>query len=210
MPSGSFQPSREPIIAPTAPYASVAPATEVRGTLLAASLATVREHDLEARYFALLDASYHRHIQDLMPLSWVSMELAVLHYRVMEALFPAPEQQVANGRATAERTQNTYVRTIARAMQATGKLDPAELLKRLGSATDRVVRGGGAFAAYRTGPKDARVEFVGFPFLAVGYARYGWQGMFESTLGLGAHRMFARQDVRFEREDRVAYLLSWV
>ena len=210
MSSGSLPPFRETIVPPSAPFETVVPANEVRGTIITSSLTAVREHALEARYFALMDVSHHSDIRELLPLSWVSMELAVKHFQVMEVLYPEPDQQIANGKATAERTQNTYVRTIVRALQATGKLDPFELLKRLGHGVERAVRGGGAFAAYRTGLKDARVELVGFPFLSVGYARYGWQGMFESTLGLGANRMFARQDVRFERADRVAYLLSWV
>jgi hypothetical protein len=210
MSSASLPPFRETIVPPSAPYEVVTPATEVRGTLITASLTTVREHGLEARYFSLLDPQNHRDIREVVPLSWLSMELALSHYQVMEQLYPTPNEQIENGKATAERTQNTYVRTIMRALKSTGRVDPLELLTRLGHATGRSVRGGGAVAAYRTGPKDARVELVGFPFLSVSYARYGWQGMFESTLGLAATRMFARQDMRFERADRVAYLLSWV
>jgi hypothetical protein len=203
-------PYRETLVPPTTAYDRVVAATEVRGTLIASSRALLADAELEARYFAPVDPSIRGDIRDVMPLSWVSMDLTVAHYRAMDHVFPSPEQQIENGRLTAERTQNTYVRTIARALQASGRLDPAELLKRVAQATERAIRGGGAVAAYRTGPKDARVELVGYPFLAVGYARYGWQGMFESTLGLAAQRMFARQDMRFERDDRVAFLLSWV
>ena len=202
--------AHEVLVAPTTPFARVEPAREVRGTLLASSMATLRETELEYRYYECLAPEYHQEIKAFVPLSWLAMQVAVGHYQAMDLVYPTPEVQIANGRRTAERTQNGYIRTIARGLSATGHLDPAELLKRVADATQRFVQGGGAVAAYRTGPKDARVELVGFPFLSIAYARYGWQGMFESTLSLAARRVFVRQDVRFERDDRVAFLIAWV
>ena len=64
------------------------------------------------------------------------------------------------------------------------------LLKRLVNGIDRSSQGGGAVAAYRTGPKDARVELVGFPALGIPYVRNGWQRMLQGTLALAALTFF--------------------
>jgi hypothetical protein len=198
------------IVPPSYPPAHVPVATHLRGTLLANSLALVREAQREHEYFAHLPARHHADIRAVVALGWVPMDLSVAHYQTMDALFRTPLEQLENGRIASERTQNAWVRTVARTVQATGSLDLPSALKRLPFALERMVRGG-AGAVYRTAPKDLRIELTGFPFIAIPYARNAWQGMFESALALLARRVFLRQDARFSHpEGGLALQVSWV
>lgn len=189
---------------------SIVLATELRGTVLTTSLAFAHERGLGDAYFERLPSELHATIGDISPLSWVGADVALAHYRVMDELFPTPAEQVANGHASSERTQNAYLRTVFRFAQAAGQLDPSVALRRLPAAFGRMWKGGGAPVAYSTGPKDARVELFAYPILSVDYVRNGWQGMLESGLSLTARRVYVRLDAHFAGQHNAAYDISWV
>ncbi len=201
---------RETIFALPGPIAQIPPAKDVRGAMIVTSLTLAREHGLEAGYFEQLPTALHERVRDVQPTSWVPMELAVSHYWTMTRLFPGVEQQVGNGRISSERTQNAYLRTIVRALQATGQVNPLTVLKRMPTVLGRMLQGGGAAGVYSLGMKDARIELVNYPVLEVPYVRNAWQGMFESALSLAAKRVFIRQDGRFRGAANIAYDVSWV
>jgi hypothetical protein len=181
----------------------------MRGALIASSQAIARERGLEADYFAHLPAEHRAPLSAVIAQAWIPMELAMSHYAAMGHLFPSAMEQLENGRLASERTQNAWVKTIARALNATGNMDVPSALKRIPSGFERMVRGG-QVTAYRTGPKDARVELAYFPFVRFDYARNAWQGMFESAVGLMATRLFVRQDLNFAKDDRMALKFAWV
>jgi hypothetical protein len=199
----------EVIVPPTA-RGLVRPATEMRGTMLANSMAILRERGREPEYFAALPARHHEEVRFVLAQAWMPMELAVVHYEAMGRVFPDVREQVENGRVASERTQNGWIRTVARTLQATGSLDIPSVLKRLPQGVERFCRGGGSVAVYRTGLKDARIELDGYPFVHIEYARNAWQGMFESALSLITPRLFIRQDLRFAQGDRMALTVAWV
>jgi hypothetical protein len=178
--------------------------------MLANSMAILRDKGREADYFAHLPARHHDEVRFVLTQAWLPMELAVVHYEAMGQVFPGVREQLENGRISSERSQNGWIRTVARTLQATGTLDIPSALKRAPQGVERFCRGGGAVAAYRTGPKDARLELDGFPFVRVEYARNAWQGMFESALGVIAPRLFVRQDLGFAMADRMALNIAWV
>ncbi len=201
---------RQPLAKLPCALADVVPATELRGTIIATSLALAREHHLDGEYFRLLPAKDHARIRSITAITWVPLDLALTHYRVMAQLFPSATQQVENGRKSSERTQNVYLRTLFQLAQAAGQLDPFVALARLPAIFGRMWNGGGAPTAFATGPKDARVELLAYPILEVAYVRCGWQGMLESGLALTTRRVFVRPDPSFEGYDRVAFEISWV
>jgi hypothetical protein len=192
------------------PLAWSTPATELRGTLLASSLAMVREQGKETAYFAALDPAYHEAVRSVLAQAWLPMDLAVAHYRAMGTIFPAAHEQIDNGKIVSERTQNGYLRTIVRALHATGSLDIPTAVRRLPAVLERMVRGGGVASAYRTGLKDVRIELADYPFLRASYTHNAWQGMFYSALSLVTARLTVRQDLRYRSDARMALDVSWV
>ncbi len=198
------------VIVPPTVRGLVRPATEMRGSLLANSMAILRDHNRESEYFAALPTKHHEEVRFVVAQAWMPMELAVVHYETMGTVFPSIREQLLNGRTASERTQNGWVRTVARTLQATGTLDIPSTLKRLPAGVDRFCRGGGSVAVYRTGLKDARIELDGYPFVRIEYARNAWQGMFESALSLITPRLFVRQDLGYQQGDRMALTISWV
>lgn len=190
--------------------ASLTQATEIRGTLLASSLAMVRERGKESAYFTALEPAFHQDARAVLAQAWLPMELAVAHYSAMGLVFPLAHEQIDNGKVASERTQNGYLRTIVRALHATGTLDIPTAVRRMPAVLERMIRGGGVAVAYRTGLKDVRIELSGFPFLKAIYTHNAWQGMFYSALSLVTARLTVRQDLRFRTDQQMALDVAWV
>jgi hypothetical protein len=184
-------------------------ATELRGTVLASSLAILRQRGREQAYFGALPPELHANVQALVAQAWLPMDLAMAHFWAMDRVFPDPQEQRANGITAAERTQNGYVTTVLRSLRAAGADYVPMALERVPSVLERMVRGGSC-TIYRTGIKDARIELVGYPFLAPRYCHNAWHGMFESSFSLISKRLFLRNDLAFANDERMALLLSWV
>lgn len=187
----------------------VPPAVSLRGTILSTSYSFVREAGLEHKYKQRVPALLASRLPVDVALNWYPMGLAMAHYTIMEELFPDPSVQIQNGRKSSEVTQNPHLKTIMRGLSSAGPLNPMSLLKRTPRLFERMVEGGG-IGVWQTGPKDARVELVGFPMIRMSYVRNGWQGMFESGVNLISRRCFVRQDEASQRDDRMAFNISWV
>jgi hypothetical protein len=184
-------------------------ATHVRGTMIINSLTTLRGGDRLDDYFAKLPAEHHDDVNAVTVQSWVPMELAVVHYQAMGGVYLDAAEQLQNGRLAAERTQNPHVRTVVRTLSALRTLDMWDAMARFPGLVARSVRGGKTIVR-RTGPKDARVEFTGFPFFQVGYIHHSMQGTCQAALEVMSQRIHVRQDPSFRSDSSMALLVSWV
>lgn len=187
--------------------ASFSLATDVRGTVLGTSLQAVRDRKLEERYFQLLPNAHHDGIRNLVMQSWIPMDLAMAHYRVMNELIRDPAEVRAIGRTVSDRVQKSYVMTLVQGLKASGVVHPGRILQRMPSVYERMSRGG-ACAVWRLGPKDARVELHGMPLAVIPYYRLGVEGIFEGGLSLAARAV--RVSNKALSETAVAFSISWV
>lgn len=191
------------------PEDAVPPITHVRGTLLASSVQGVKDRGLNESYFAELPAEHHDAIRGLVPSTWLPLEVAQAHYRAVDRLPLTSADHWAMGRRVAERVQHSWVGTIVRGLKASGAVTPVQVLERFQNAWDRLMDGGGASRVVQTGPKDIRVECYGIPLAEGNYFRAAWCGMFESTLGLVARKVFVRELVRYRSPTSCGFAISW-
>ncbi|AKF05954.1 hypothetical protein [Sandaracinus amylolyticus] len=193
-----------------APRSPVPPNSHLRGTVLANSMRQVEERGVADAYWATLAAEHVKAMRELVATSWVPVEVALAHYQAMSVLIPDAAEQVAIGRESAARVQNAYIETLLRAMRASGAGVSMELvLAQAQKVFDRVMIGGSA-AVYKTGMKDARIECLGTRMVQAPYFRNGWQGWFESSLGLVTRRVFLKQIPEMLNAEHMAFAVSWV
>jgi hypothetical protein len=185
----------------------VTPVKQVRSTLLSASLDAVTELGKRPDYFLLLPMELHDAIEGMIVGEWLPVSVAIEHYRTIEQLGITDEQAYKNGRRVADRVQRGYAGTVIRALGA--GVTPFMVVERTPSFWSRLMEGGGV-AAYATGPKDARLEFHGFPLAEFAYIRHAFRGIIESTAELVTRKVYGR--VVWPAGDRhtVAYEMSWV
>jgi hypothetical protein len=167
----------------------------------------MRERGLNDAYFAALDPSHHEGIRTFTPQSWVEMPLALAHYRAMDTLISNNDEVVAIGRAVGDRVQKSYLATITRALRATGAVDPARLIARAPSVSQRIFRGGG-LRVLQTGPKDVTVEFIAVPLCAIRYFRWGFAGVVQGGMQLVTRRTYVTP--RQTSDTSMVLAISWV
>jgi hypothetical protein len=183
--------------------------TEVRGTLLSSSLQMLRDRGLRDAYFDALPGEHHGAIEGLVPGIWLPVEVAHAHYAAIDTLGLSDADILDIGRNVGERIQNGHIGTILRGARNLGGIDPWTILGRTGALWQRVFRGGEA-AAFKLGPKDARLEFVGIPIAEVHYFRVGMQGIVEAALSLSARKAYIRAHHGMRGPGSMAYSLSYV
>lgn len=175
---------------------------------MTASRLAIRELGLDDEYFGHLAPAHHDAIRSITGGSWLSLDVALAHYRAADALGLPSETQRAMGRNVAGRLQDSYAGAIIRSLRAANALTPRSGMTRFPTAWAWLVRGGDS-RVYELGPKDLRVEFLGLPLAQIAYVREGWAGMFEGTLSLVARSVFVNELPRLRAPDRCAYAISW-
>jgi hypothetical protein len=165
-----------------APPAIIPPLTQVRGTLISASLKTLGERGHIDRYYAKLPREHHDAIRQIIAATWVPEALALEHYLACDALELSPHEAFAIGAEVGKHVRSTLLGTVLSVAREAGTT-PWVYLERLPRLFNRVCIGG-AVATYRLGPKEARAEWYGLPGLKLAYFRGAFRGAQQSILEL--------------------------
>jgi len=181
-------PESDDVVAPfRVPRELVRPTTEFKSTWLTASLETLRARGHFERYLANLAAEHRAPILSSIAGVWLPMEICLAHYRACDAL----ELSIAF--------------RIAREAGVT----PWTMLKTFPVEFDRQWRGG-ACGIFRIGPKDARVELIGFPVSVIPYARNGLRGMAAGLSELVCTKCYVHDIRELCTPTSIGYRVAWV
>jgi hypothetical protein len=173
------------------PRGQIADATRFRSTWVTVSLATLRERGLFERYDAALDPAYREPILSTVPGVWLPLDVARAHYAACDTLELPDSELVDIGRSAVRRANATLLSFISRLAQGAG-VTPWTVLgytPRLWSVSNE----GGCVAVARLGPKEARIEVVGFPLAAFRYNRIAVRGIVLGCVELFCTRAHVRE-----------------
>ena len=169
-------PPKEDQIAPFAwPKDETPVATHFRGSWLAASLRALRKRGLLDRYLDVLPKGQRDEVQGGTSRAWFPIEVAMTHYAACDALGLSEDEEVAIGQEVAlDAHRKTHA--LALRMAGQGAVTPwtaFALQRRLWLQVWR----GGDIATFKDGPRDARVEIVGWPCARIPYIRHAMRGV---------------------------------
>jgi hypothetical protein len=181
--------------------------TEFRSTWLTASLEIFRERGYFDRYLANLEPDYHEPILRSIAGVWLPDSICVAHYRAADALGLSVQEQLANGKAALQRLQKTIFSFGFHAAREVG-VTPWTMLKALPKTWDREWRGGG-IGIFKIGPKDARIEIIGFRGCAIAYCRNGMRGVAMGLCELVCSKAYAREIPALCTDSTVGFHVSW-
>jgi hypothetical protein len=182
----------------------------VRGSLIASSLQTLREQGHYARYESLLPAEHRETILFALASSWLPIEAAAAHYRTCDALKLDDTQMVEIGEAVARRIMGTFLGTLLRTGRSMGAAPtPWLVLNQYHRVCERIIDGG-RHVVSELGPKDAMVQTRGLPLFEYRYFRTATLGMFRGGLGSFAKSCFARELTERATRDSIVVSLRWV
>lgn len=153
--------------------------TQVRGTLLAGSQATLRELGVYDRYQELLPPEMRDMLLCVLASSWVPIEAAVAHYEACDALMLDQAQIKIAGDRMAARVIDTFAGAALRTARSLGADSFWVVLQQNDRFYDRLYQGGGV-TILQTGPKDVILENHGQPLAAVRYWRASYLAYMEA------------------------------
>jgi hypothetical protein len=183
----------------------IRPATQFRSTPIVTSIETLRAEGHFARYAELLGP---RRDETLLCAAgtWMAMSLAREHYQACEALGLSLQEQYAMGRAAGARAGKGWLATFLSLARGSGM--NWSLISQTGRVWKRMANGGGV-AAYRLGPKEARLEFVGCELFDIPYFRNGFRGLIDSLGGAVSQRHHTHELPRRVGGEAL-YRVQWV
>lgn len=135
--------------------------TGMRGTNFVAGRRWLREHGLDARYLDAMSAETRSSVLAAAASDWLPIDVALGHYAALDSLELSLDQRLDLGASASRSLNGVVLTTIARLAGRTG-LSPLVPLSRAAKLFARNFRGG-AVAAFRTAPNEARFEVRGAP-----------------------------------------------
>jgi hypothetical protein len=183
-------------------------ATEFRSTWLVSSLRSMRERGALDRYLSYLPLKFHEPVLSAVAGVWLPMDVALAHYEACDRLGYTYSELLAIGRDAGDRARTTVLSTAVRLTRQAG-VTPWTVLAQLQRLWERMFKGGGV-AAWKLGPKEARIELVGCPIARVPYFRVAMQGV---LLGIGemfCEKLYINEVAGLCTRTTLGYRGSWV
>jgi hypothetical protein len=194
---------REVVVALPSP---VPPLRAVRTTLLLSSQDALRWAGLYDAYLTKADA--HRDaLVSMVAGAWVSVDVAMAHYRAAERLGLAPAQVTELGQQFSTATHNVFSAALLRASRELGAT-PWTLFARAERAWGHSFDGS-AVGIERVGPKEAHITIAGTPLAAVTYFRSALAGFAVALTESAASKAYVKQIPAECRDTTIGYRLSW-
>jgi hypothetical protein len=147
---------------------------QVRGSLIASSIETLRQLKFFDRYIEHLPAEYHERVLYALAASWVPLEVAMAHYAACDAMQLSETELYQIGSSVSQRIMGTFLGTLMRTAAAI--VPTGSILRHYPRLWDRLLMGGGCSVSM-LGPKEARIESRGVPMFRYRYFRVAYTGL---------------------------------
>lgn len=182
----------------------------VRGSLIASSLQTLRELGFYDAYVKHLPEQYREVVLFGVASSWLPLAAAEAHYQACDDLELDDAQIIMIGEAVSKRIMGTFLGTMLRTGRNFGATPtPWLVLCQYHRVCERILDGG-KFMVTELGPKDAVVQTRGLPLFRSRYFRTATLGMFRGGVGVFAKSCFAREVPERSSRDMLTVSLRWV
>ena len=180
--------------------------TQFRSTWVVSSIQSLRAHGNFERYSALLPSSHREEILHAVVGSWMPIAVVRVHYAACEQLGLTLQEQLRMGTAVGERAQGSLLATVVKAARGAG-VTPWTIIPQFDRLWHRGVDGG-AVAAYKLGPKEARVEFMGCELFEIDYFRNAFRGVLQGIMTLFSRVSYVHELKR--APDEATFRFQWV
>lgn len=185
----------------------LASATNVRGTLIASSLQTLRTAGLLDRYYASLPAMAAPTIRALIGPAWYPIDVGAVHYETCDALGLGDSEILRIAQSVTHALSGTLLKTAATLAGQSGA-SPLTLLKHSERIWSRAFLGSGVYVA-QVGPKEVVAEIVQNPLTRIPYFRTALRGILTAMTTVLARVAFVKEIPGKSRPERPIFRVSW-
>jgi hypothetical protein len=183
-------------------------ATYVRGSLLCSSLQSLRKRGLGDRYLQALAPQHREPMLGMTAALWAPIDLAVGHYHACDRLQLTRDVIEDIGAESGAFLHGSVVSVLVKGAREMGAT-PWTIITKLDKLRDRLWRGS-AWAIYRLGPKEARLEWHGQPCASSPYYCTAFGAFASATIRPFARMVIARHLAERSTTAMLAYRVSWV
>jgi hypothetical protein len=162
------------------PPNSVPLVSRVRSTLVSSSVRVVIENGRLDEYKEHLPLQLHPAIFDAIAGSWIDIDVALSHYRAVDALQLPASDQVSMGESVGRTVRNYLIGTGGQSAPAEGAT-PWDILQHTQRTWDRLYVGGDV-SIEETGPKQFVRTMYGLPLCEVPYFRHASRGIMRTVI----------------------------
>jgi hypothetical protein len=188
--------------------ASVRDATHFRSTWLTSSIAALRERGFGERYEHALDNGYRERVLTAVAGMWLPMDIAAAHYEACERLDLTPAELLDLGTAAMNRAHGTTLAFAVRLARGAGAT-PWTILAQADRFWERTCKGG-AIGVFKLGPKEARIEEIGFPLARFRYNRVTMRGIVTAVVSLFCEKVYVSEIPALCTSSTLGLRASWV
>jgi hypothetical protein len=182
--------------------------THFRSTWLTASQQSIRARGYGDAYERHLDPAFKEQVLSIVPGVWMPMEVARAHYTACDALALSTTELVEIGMQATMRANASALDLAVRLARGAGAT-PWTIMTQIQRIWDRTSRGG-AVGIWKLGPKEARMEVVGYPLAGLRYNRITFRGITQAIVGLFCTRVYVQEIPTLCSARTLGFRLSWV
>ena len=182
-------------------------ATQFRSTWLTSSIRAIKERGRWDEYLTHLPREHHRAVTDSVAGTWLPVSIAVAHYEACDHLAFPQQELVAIGREVHTYAQASVLSMLVKMTKGAG-VTPWAAFSQFNRLWDRVWIGGGV-AVYRIGPKEARMEIVGWPCSRSNYIRHAMRGVTVGMLEMFCTKAYVKDLPRYCTATTLGYRCAW-
>jgi hypothetical protein len=197
----------EPIVPFGVPRDGVESVSEFRSAWLHSSVRSLRTHGHFDRYLTLLPTKFHEAILGAPLGVWLPGYLSVAHYAACEKLELPVSLQIAIGAEVAARVHGTILSIAVKLAHEAGAT-PWTVLGQFGKLWGYIWVGG-AVGVFKLGPKEARLEVLGWPCAKFDYCKNGILGVTQGLIQLFCRKVYVREVPRLCTTTSLGYRIAW-
>jgi hypothetical protein len=188
------------------PLRPIPMADQVRSTLIAASIQSLRQQGHFDRWQQAIAAEWRERLKTVPAGVWLPIDHAEAHYAACDKLGLGDDAILGMGNSVAELTQKTAFSLAARLVREAGAT-PITMLGIMPRLWSRLFTEGG-IGATQTGPKDARFTAQGISLARYRYWRVGFRGIVFALTKPMCRTLIVRESNA--TPESLAFKMSWV
>jgi hypothetical protein len=155
--------------------ARVPPVTHIRSTLIASSVDALRSRGLFDAYRSHLDPAHRQELPDTVAGFWLPIAQGVAHYEACDRLRLSTAELLEIGENVTDRVRKSALSLAVKLAVGSG-VTPWTIYGNSRRLWERIFKGG-SLGAFKLGPKEARLEIVGWPLGRIEYNRVSFRGI---------------------------------
>ena len=190
------------------PRAQVPLVKQFRSTWITVSLKSIRERGDLDRYLSHLAPAFRDEILNAVPGVWLPIDAVHAHYVACDALGYSDRAILDIGSGVGQHARGTVLGTAANFAMSTG-VTPWTVMAQFQRFWERIASGGGAVEIRKLGPKEARIELVGWPCAEIRYVRVAMRGVLLGVFALFSRQAFMHEVPALCTKTTLGYRAQW-